>query len=74
MDASPITATTLRPGVSAFMREATAMPRAAEMELEACPAEKVSYSLSSGLGKPLSPPNLRLVSKRSRRPVSILWP
>ena len=49
------------------------MPRAAEMELLAWPAWKVSYSLSLGLGNPLKPPILRFDEKRSRRPVNILW-
>lgn len=42
IDASPITATMLRRGVSPCRVVATAMPRAADMELEACPAMKVS--------------------------------
>ncbi len=74
IDASPTMATTLRRGDSCLSCDATAMPSAAEMEFEAWPAEKVSYSLSAGLGKPLRPPNLRLVAKASRRPVSSLWP
>ena len=73
IEASPITATTLRFTASLFTCEAIAIPRAAEIELEAWPAVKVSYTLSFGLGKPLSPPRVRLVSKRSRRPVRILW-
>jgi len=32
------------------------MPRAADIELDACPAAKVSYSLSEGMGKPARPP------------------
>lgn len=35
IEASPITATTLRRGLSLFSSEAIAIPRAAEMELEA---------------------------------------
>ena len=49
------------------------MPYAAEMEVEACPVPKASYSLSLMRGKPLMPPSLRFVGKRSRRPVIILW-
>ncbi|CCZ37897.1 uncharacterized protein BN707_01789 [Bacteroides fragilis CAG:558] len=73
MDPSPITATTWR-SRSPFRSAATAMPSAAEMELEACPQVNVSYSLSSGEGKGRIPPSLRLVEKASRRPVSILCP
>ena len=47
---------------------------AADMELDACPAVNVSYSLSPGFGKPLRPPFLRFVENRSRRPVSSLCP
>ena len=56
------------------MRDATAMPKAAEMLLEAWPQAKVSYSLSKGEGKGRMPPSLRLVLNCSRRPVNILWP
>ena len=59
---------------SPVFRAATAIPSAAEIELEACPHVKVSYSLSIGLGKGLMPCNLRLVEKHPRRPVSILCP
>ena len=40
---------------------ATAIPSAAEMEVEECPTPKVSYSLSDLFGKPLRPLNFRLV-------------
>ena len=50
------------------------MPKAAEMELEACPQVNVSYSLSEGEGKGFSPCSFLLVEKRSLRSVSILWP
>ena len=70
MAPSPMTATTLR----SVPLAATAIPRAAEMLFEACPHIKVSYSLSSGVGKGRMPPNLRLVLNCSRRPVSILCP
>ena len=69
MAPSPMTATTLR-----LSFDATAMPSAAEMLFEAWPQMKASYSLSSGEGKGFRPPSLRLVLKRSRRPVRILWP
>ena len=68
MAPSPMTATTF------LFLSATAMPNAAEMLFEACPQTKASYSLSSGEGKGRMPPSLRLVEKRSRRPVRILWP
>ena len=60
MAPSPITAMTWR-SFSPFKAEATDIPKAAEIELEACPAIKASYSLSEGFGKPLIPPNLRSV-------------
>ena len=70
---SPMTATTwcLSPPMR---RAASDMPSAAEMELEAWPQAKVSYSLSSGEGKGRMPWSLRLVWKASRRPVRILCP
>ena len=73
MEPSPITATTWRFS-SPFFLAATAIPKAAEMEFEACPQVKVSYSLSFGEGKGRIPFNLRLVLKASLRPVNILWP
>ena len=72
MAPSPIMATTWRDS-SPFFSAATAMPSAADIEFEACPLVKVSYSLSSGEGKGRRPPNCLLVEKRLRRPVSILW-
>ncbi len=59
---------------SSFLTAAIDIPRAAEMELEACPQAKVSYSLSSGEGNGRMPPSLRLVENCSRRPVRILCP
>ena len=53
MAPSPMTATTWRS--SFFISAATAMPNAAEMELEAWPQTKESYSLSSGEGNGLMP-------------------
>ncbi len=72
IEASPMTATTLRS--APVSDEATLIPRAADMLFEAWPAVNVSYSLSCGFGKPLSPSRQRRVSKASRRPVSSLWP
>ena len=70
MAPSPITHTTLW-ALPARSR-ATAMPSAAEMEVEECAAPKASYSLSARLVKPESPPPWRRVRMRSRRPVRIL--
>ena len=52
----------------------SAIPNAADIEFEACPAANVSYSLSDGLGKPLNPPNFLFVTNLSLRPVSNLCP
>ena len=73
MDPSPITAICCL-CVSFLYPEATAIPSAAEMEVEECPTPKVSYSLSERLGKPEIPPINRFVWKFSRRPVKILCP
>ena len=54
---SPITATAFR--VSPFSRAATAMPSAAEIEVDEWAVPKVSYSLSSRRGKPEMPPSWR---------------
>ncbi len=67
---SPMTATTRRS--SSFSLAASAMPSAAEIEVEECPVPKVSYSLSSRRGKPAMPPSWRRLCMRSRRPVSTL--
>ena len=56
-----------------MMSRVRAMPRAAEIAVEACPAVKASYSLSSIWGKPLAPPCWRSRLKSARRPVSSLW-
>ena len=77
---SPITATTWRssrapPAFSAcafFRSRATAMPSPAEIEVEECAAPNGSYSLSARRVKPDSPPPMRSVRMRSRRPVRIL--
>jgi len=61
MDASPMTAMTFLSFCSCFSCVAMAMPNAADMELEACPAMKASYSLSAGFGNPLNPLSLRQV-------------
>ena len=67
---SPITAMTslAPPGRS----RATHMPRAAEIDVEACAAPNGSYSLSARLVKPYRPPGWRMVRMRLRRPVRIL--
>ncbi|MDF9865834.1 hypothetical protein M2437_004816 [Methylorubrum pseudosasae] len=81
IEPSPITAIMLRrlgagPPLalaSASSRSrATAMPSAAEIEVEEWAAPKGSYSLSERLVKPDSPPPWRSVRMRSRRPVRIL--
>ena len=73
MEPSPMIATTWRL-FSPRCLAATAIPNAAEMELDACPQVKVSYSLSLGEGNGRMPFSFRLVWKASRRPVNILWP
>ena len=73
MEPSPITATTCRLFSPCFLA-ATAIPKAAEIEFDACPQVNVSYSLSDGEGKGRMPFSLRLVQNASRRPVKILCP
>ena len=70
MEPSPMMATALR--FSPLSWEASAMPSAADIEVDECAVPKVSYSLSSRRGKPDSPPNCLSVLMRSRRPVRIL--
>ena len=73
IDPSPIIATVC--WFFLFKRlAATAIPNAAEIEFEACPHAKVSYSLSEGDGNGRTPLSLRLVEKISFLPVSILCP
>jgi len=67
---SPMMATDLRS--SPLRRAATAMPSAAEIEVDECAVPKVSYSLSTRRGKPEMPPIWRSDPMRSRRPVRIL--
>jgi hypothetical protein len=67
---SPITAMTLLD--LAAKSRATAMPTAAEIDVDECAAPNGSYSLSARLVKPESPPPCRSVRMRSRRPVRIL--
>ncbi len=67
---SPMIATARR--FSPFRRAATAMPSAAEIDVDECAVPKVSYSLSSRRGKPEMPPSCFNVAMRSRRPVRIL--
>ena len=62
MAPSPITAMTL--WVLPPRSRATAMPSPAEIEVEEWPAPKASYSLSSRLQKPESPPGWRRVRMR----------
>ena len=52
---------------------ATAMPRAAEIEIEAWPAPYGSYSLSDRFVKPAMPPVCLMVAIRDLLPVKILW-
>ena len=73
MAPSPIIATTCLLPLPVFFA-ASAIPSAAEIELEACPQTKLSYSLSNGDGKGIIPFSLRLVQKRSFLPVRILCP
>ena len=70
MAPSPITAMTLcfLPSRS----RATAMPSAAEIDVEEWAAPKGSYSLSARLVNPDRPPPWRSVRMRSRRPVKNL--
>ena len=53
IDPSPIIAPTLKS--SFFCLLASASPKAAEIEVEACPAPITSYSLSDRLRNPLNP-------------------
>ena len=67
---SPMIATTRRS--SPLLWAATAMPRAAEIEVEECPTPNVSYLLSIRRGKPETPSFMRRRSIPARRPVSAL--
>ena len=78
---SPITAMTLRssrwPLPSCLTRKffrsrATAIPSPDEIDVEECAAPNGSYSLSARRVNPDSPPPVRSVRIRSRRPVRIL--
>ena len=71
IEPSPMTATMCL-SVSPFSFAATAIPKAADIELDACPHVKVSYSLSEGVGKGARPFSFRFVLNLSRLPVSIL--
>ena len=51
----------------------TAIPSAAEIDVELCPAPKGSYTDSERFVKPDNPPCCRIVLILSRRPVRILW-
>ena len=67
---SPITATTCR--ASPFSFAATAMPSAAEIDVDECAVPNVSYSDSLRRGKPDGPSHCRSFAIASRRPVSTL--
>ena len=67
---SPITGMILK--FSLFKSLATAIPNAAESEVELCPASQTSCTLSLRFWKPDSPLYWRNVEKRSARPVKIL--
>ena len=68
---SPMTATTVSsPPVRS---RAWAIPSAAETAVLAWPAPNGSYSDSLRIANPEIPPPVRIVPKRSRRPVNILW-
>lgn len=67
---SPITAMCWR--CTPALREATAMPSAAEIEVDECAVPKASYSDSLRLGKPEMPPCWRSLAMPARRPVRIL--
>ena len=81
IEPSPITAIMLRRLGASWPRafsdaacrsRATAMPSAAEIEVEEWAAPNGSYSLSDRLVNPDRPPPCRKVRIRSRRPVRIL--
>ncbi|MNX61519.1 hypothetical protein D3C86_924530 [compost metagenome] len=57
---SPITAICCL-SFSPFIWEATAIPKAAEIDVEECPTPKASYSDSKRLGKPEIPFSMRFV-------------
>ena len=67
---SPMIATIRR--VAPLCRAPIAMPSAAPTEVPAWPTPKVSKGLSARRGKGASPPHLRTVLIRSRRPERIL--
>ncbi len=54
------------------LRAATAMPSAAEIDVDECAVPKVSYSDSLRRGKPEMPSACRSVAMAARRPVRIL--
>ena len=68
---SPMTATALR-SVSPSKSSAALRPDTVETLEPAWPVMNRSYSLSCGLGKPIRPPLVRIVSKFSNRPVMSL--
>ena len=70
MAPSPITATTF--SFVPFRSLAATIPRAAEIEVEACPVPNASQLLSLLLGKPDKPSSFLKLSNLSLLPVSIL--
>ncbi|CAM5199096.1 hypothetical protein CDEN61S_01009 [Castellaniella denitrificans] len=70
MAPSPITAMCWRS--TPALRDATAMPSAAEIEVEECAVPKASYGDLARFGKPEIPPRWRRPAMASRRPVRIL--
>ena len=67
---SPMTATTRRSSPLSFA--ASAMPSAAEIDVELCAVPNVSYSLSVAAREARGPPHCRSVAIAARRPVRIL--
>ncbi|MOA38955.1 hypothetical protein D3C78_1606950 [compost metagenome] len=70
MAPSPMTAICWR--CTPALREATAMPSAAEIDVDECAVPKASYSDSLRFGKPEMPPCCRNCAMPARRPVRIL--
>ncbi len=70
MAPSPMTAMQWRFSFLSFA--ATAMPSAAEIEVDECAVPKVSYFDSARRGKPEMPSIMRRRAIASRRPVRIL--
>src|SRR5690625_1593812 len=71
MAPSPVTAMGWR--LIPALRDATAIPSVAEIEVEECAVPKASYSDSQRRGNPEIPPYWRKPAICERRPVNILW-